>query len=62
MQIAEIYFKNDMLVLRDVDGSETPLSYEDALDLGEWIARRKRDLQERLRLRNEARSQEGKSQ
>jgi hypothetical protein len=54
MLIGQIFFRRDSIVLRDVDGNEETLTYDDALDLHVWLANH---LQE-IEARNEAHTQE----
>jgi hypothetical protein len=46
--IGQVYLKNGVVVLRDVDGSEENLLLEEALELADWINQHRAEIEYRI--------------
>jgi len=53
MLIGSISFRGDSIVLRDVDGSEQTLTFDDALQLHAWLSPRLHEIEERAQAAHE---------
>ena len=47
MPIKEISFKGNLVVLRDMDGSEVKLTFDDAIDLYVWLRTHMQELEDK---------------
>ena len=47
MLIKDMYFKGNMVVLRDMDGSEVKLTFDDAIDLYVWLRTHMQELEDK---------------
>jgi len=47
MLIGHIFLRDDAVVLRDVDGSEQTLTFDDALQLHVWLSQHLHEIEER---------------
>jgi cytochrome c len=48
MFIEKVYLKDHHLILREMDGSETFLTLQDALDLADWIHKHQKEIRKRM--------------
>jgi len=55
MLIGQIFFRGDVIVLRDVSGSEETLTFDDALQLHVWLSNHLHEIEERVAVIHQSR-------